>query len=62
MTTGLTTAMHENSLHLAAGPPRLIEIRIREVKQLFNSMDPSPFNERDLDRDADEYIVNWAHE
>ena len=62
MTTGLTKAMHENSLHLAAGPPRLIEIRIREVKQLFNSMDPSPFNERDLDRDADEYIVNWAHE
>ena len=62
MTTGLTKAMHENSLHLAAGSPRLIEIRIREVKQLFNSMDPSPFNERDLDRDADEYIVNWAHE
>jgi hypothetical protein len=25
-------------------------------------MDPSPFNERDLDQDADEYIVSWARE
>jgi hypothetical protein len=42
--------------------PRLIELNIREVGQLFNSMDPSPFNEKDLDRDADEYIVSWARE
>lgn len=40
----------------------LIELNIREISQLFNSMDPSPFNERDLDRDADEYIVSWARE
>ena len=42
--------------------PRLIEVNVHEVKQLFNSMDPSPFHERDLDRDADEYIVSWAQE
>lgn len=35
---------------------------MREVAQLFNSMDPSPFNEKDLDREADEYIVSWARE
>ncbi len=44
------------------GPARLIELNLHEVNQLFNSMDPSPFNERDLDQDADEYIVSWARE
>ena len=32
------------------------------VEQLFNSMDPSPFQERDLDDDAEEFIVSWAQE
>jgi hypothetical protein len=44
------------------GGPRLIEVNVREVAQLFNSMDPSPFKEKDLDREADEYIVSWARE
>ena len=39
-----------------------IEVRLRELAQLFNSMDPSPFNERDLDGDAEEFIVSWARE
>lgn len=30
--------------------------------QLFNSMDPSPFHERDLDHDAEQFIVSWAQE
>src|SRR5579862_3209350 len=42
--------------------PRLIEVSIHDVKQLFNSMDPSPFHMRDLDSDADAYIENWARE
>ena len=62
MATGPSAHLRQKALPVAADSPRLIEISIREVKQLFNSMDPSPFNERDLDRDADEYIVNWAHE
>ena len=62
MATGSSARLRKKTLPVAADDPRLIEISIREVKQLFNSMDPSPFNERDLDRDADEYIVNWAHE
>ncbi len=40
----------------------VIEVRIRELAQLFNSLDPSPFHERDLDDDAEDYIVSWARE
>lgn len=40
----------------------LIELNLQTVQQLFNSMDPSPFHERDLDHDAEEFIVSWAQE
>ena len=40
----------------------VIEVRIRELAQLFNSFDPSPFHDRDLDQDAEEHIVDWARE
>lgn len=40
----------------------LIEVKVNEVHQLFNSMDPSPFHERDLDHDAEQFIVSWAQE
>ncbi|MEN3943486.1 hypothetical protein WJU23_19455 [Prosthecobacter sp. SYSU 5D2] len=40
----------------------LIEVKLLELAQLFNSMDPSPFHERDLDHDAEEFIVSWAQE
>jgi hypothetical protein len=39
-----------------------IEIRIEEVAQLFHSLDPYPFREKDLDGDAEEFIVSWARE
>lgn len=39
-----------------------IELSLREVAQLFNTMDPSPFHEKDLDHDAEEFIVSWAQE
>jgi len=39
-----------------------IEIRIRELKQLFNSMDPAPFLEKDLDANAEQFIVESAEE
>jgi hypothetical protein len=39
-----------------------IQLRLRELAQLFNSMDPSPFLDRDLDADAEEFIVSWAQE
>lgn len=39
-----------------------IEVRIRTLAQLFDSLDPSPFHERGLDRAADKYIIECAGE
>ncbi len=39
-----------------------IEINLSRLSQLFNSLDPSPFHERDLDQDAEDYIVGSAEE
>lgn len=41
---------------------RNISLRLRDINQLFNSMDPSPFIEKDLDDKAEEFIVGWANE
>jgi len=46
----------------ADGQGGAIEIRLEDVSQLFETMDPFPFRERDLARDADEYICGWASE
>ena len=43
-------------------PPGLIVLRLANANQLFNTMDPAPFHERDLDHDAEEFIVSWARE
>jgi hypothetical protein len=40
----------------------LIEVHVGELKQLFNSMDPTPFRARDLDPRAEEFIAGWASE
>jgi hypothetical protein len=40
----------------------LIEIHVADVKQLFHSLDPTPFRERDLDPKAEEFIAGWARE
>jgi hypothetical protein len=40
----------------------LIELNISDMHQLFNSMDPAPFHDKDLDRDAEEFIVSWSRE
>ncbi len=39
-----------------------IQVRVENVSQLFDTLDPYPFPERDLDKDAEEYIVGWARE
>ncbi len=36
--------------------------RVAEFRQLFNAIDASPARERDLDPDADDFIVGWARE
>jgi hypothetical protein len=40
----------------------LIEIKLDRLEQLFNSFDPSPFHVKDLDDDAEEYIVGAVRE
>ena len=40
----------------------LIEVHVAELKQIFNSLDPTPFRERDLDPRAEEFITGWARE
>jgi hypothetical protein len=47
-----------------AFPPdcEIIEVHLAELRQLFNAMDPSPFNDRDLDPSAEEFIVSWSRE
>lgn len=39
-----------------------IEVKLQEFEQLFNTIDPSPFHEKDLDHDLEEFIVSWATE
>ena len=40
----------------------VIEVRVSELRQLFNAIDPSPFRQRDLDPGADAFIVDWARD
>ena len=53
--TSTSHAQNQSTVHR-------IELKLREVGQLFNTMDPSPFHEKDLDHDAEEFIVSWARE
>jgi hypothetical protein len=39
-----------------------LELHVGEMRQIFDSMDPAPFRERDLDPKASDYIVGWAEE
>lgn len=39
-----------------------IELRLNSISQLFNSLDPSPFRQRDLDTEAEDFVVGWARE
>ena len=40
----------------------VIEVHVGELRQLFNSIDPSPFRNKDLDPKAEEFIVGWARD
>ena len=48
--------------HIAMTSPPEMKVQLRELAQLFNSMDPSPFHDRDLDAAAEAFIVGWARE
>ena len=44
------------------GGETLIEIRLREIRQLFHTLDPAPFREQDLDESAERYLLEAARE
>jgi hypothetical protein len=40
----------------------LIELELHSTMQIFNSFDPAPFHEKELDENAEEYIYNTVGE
>jgi hypothetical protein len=52
----------ERSVYRREGDDTLIEIRLREVRQLFHTLDPAPFREKDLDGSAERYLVEACGE
>jgi hypothetical protein len=42
--------------------PQPIELYIKSIEQLFNPLDHSPLPDRDLDEEAEQYIVGTARE
>jgi hypothetical protein len=50
------------SAYRREGDHTLIEIRLREIRQLFHTLDPAPFREKDLDEDAEDYLIEACRE
>jgi hypothetical protein len=57
----VSTPPHDTK-SIATRKPHVIEVRVAELWQLFDEIDPSPFIQRDLDPRADEFIVSWSRE
>jgi hypothetical protein len=51
-----------SSVYRHDGKHYLVELDLRDARQLFNSLDPAPFREKDLDSAAEEYIVGAVRE
>ncbi len=52
----------EESLYAVENGIVLVELAINSVEQLFNTLDPSPFHEKDFDADAEEFIFEAVEE
>jgi hypothetical protein len=52
----------QQSAYRRDGEIWLIEIRLRELRQLFHHLDPAPFREKDLDPAAEAYIEDAMRE
>jgi hypothetical protein len=48
--------------HPAASGRGVIDVYVRDLGQLFHSMDPAPFHEKELDPAAEAFIVSSARE
>lgn len=44
------------------GRDTLVEIRLHDVRQLFHTLDPAPFHEKDLDENAAAYLLEACDE
>ena len=65
VTPDLANATSIEPPETAAGRSRrrdVLDLYLEDTRQLFNSMDPAPFRQRDLDPNATAYIVDWAEE
>lgn len=51
-----------SGIYRREGDWHLLELKLSQPEQLFNSLDPSPFRERDLDTEAAEYITDAMRE
>ena len=40
----------------------LIEIHLKTLAQLFDSLDPAPFHDKTLDREAEAYLIESVDE
>jgi hypothetical protein len=47
---------------MTEGAPQQLKLYVGELRQLFDSLDPAPFRERDIDPQAAEYIIDSARE
>ena len=52
----------QRSVYRREGGDWLIELRLRELRQLFHHLDPAPFREKDLDPAAETYIDDAVRE
>lgn len=46
----------------AAANTQWLDLHVGSQRQLFNSMDPAPFRQRDFDPEVSTYIREWAEE
>lgn len=53
---------HPKEAFRREGEAILIELSLHKIEQLYNSFDPSPFQEKELDDEADRYIFTAARE
>jgi hypothetical protein len=49
-------------VHRMIEPPASIELRVEKVSQLFETLDPSAYPQKDLAQTTEEFIVGWARE
>ncbi len=55
-------ALRRSSARSEPGQNGAIELRVQNIGQLFHTLDPLPFRERDLDAGVEEYVVGRAGE